>query len=93
MSVLTLSELNIREKAQVISIGNKELELKLISMGCIPGESISVERKAPFGDPLLIRTSGCLLSIRKVDATNIIVKKAVTGEGKTIAGHSRSIGR
>lgn len=75
MAELTLSELNVNELAEVISIQNKELELRLLSMGCIPGEKILVERRAIFGDPVLIRSGSTLLSLRKENAAEILVKK------------------
>jgi len=34
-----------------------------------------VERKAPFNDPIAIVVSGFMLSLRKEDAQQIIVKK------------------
>ena len=43
-------------------------------MGCTPGEKIVVERKAPFNDPIAIFVSGFMLSLRKKDAKQIMVK-------------------
>jgi ferrous iron transport protein A len=44
-------------------------------MGCTPGEKVVVERKAPFNDPIAIVVSGFMLSLRKEDAEQIIVKQ------------------
>ena len=68
MSTSIVSKLKLNEIAEVVSFKRKDLELKLLSMGCIPGERICIERKALFGDPILVRVSGSLLSLRKVDA-------------------------
>jgi ferrous iron transport protein A len=43
-----LSELKLGTKAIIESFSDKELALKLMEMGCLPGEKIHIERKAPF---------------------------------------------
>ena len=45
-----------------------------MEMGCLPGESIVVERYAPFGDPMAITVSGYQLSLRKLEASTIILQ-------------------
>ena len=49
-----LSELKLGAKAIIDSFSDKELALKLMDMGCLPGEKIHIERKAPLGDPIAI---------------------------------------
>ena len=51
-----------------------ELSLKLMEMGCLPGERVKVEKIAPLGDPISIRVSGYLLSLRKDEAEVILVE-------------------
>ena len=70
-----LSDIVVGEEYVVKSIKNDELAQKLLEMGCTPGEKIIVDRKAPFDDPIAVIVSGFMLSIRKEDATQIIVKK------------------
>ena len=43
-------------------------------MGCIPGEKIKLVTIAPFGDPIAIEVSGYLLSMRKEEASTVVVK-------------------
>ena len=69
-----LSDIAIGQPYVVESIEDDELAQKLLEMGCTPGEEIIVERKAPFSDPIAIVVSGFMLSIRKEDAEQIIVK-------------------
>ena len=71
-----LSDIVVGEEYVVKSIKNDELAQKLLEMGCTPGEKIIVDRKAPFDDPIAVIVSGFMLSIRKEDATQIIVKKS-----------------
>ena len=66
-----LSELNIGEAGVIHSFENDEIFLKLMEMGCIPGEAITVEQIAPLGDPSSISVAGYQLSLRKDEAESI----------------------
>ena len=66
-----LSELNIGEEGVIHSFENDEIFLKLMEMGCIPGEAITVEQIAPLGDPISISVAGYQLSLRKDEAESI----------------------
>ena len=70
-----LNELKIGTKAIINSFSDKELALKLMEMGCLPGEKIHIERKAPLGDPITISISGYVLSMRKAEAETILVNE------------------
>ena len=72
---MRLSELRSGEKAIIESFETSELELKLMEMGCLPGEEVIVEQIAPLGDPISIRISGYSLSLRKNEANQILVNK------------------
>ena len=69
-----LNELRPGHQAEIISFTDYELSLKLLEMGCIPGETILVSRIAPLGDPMAIIVSGYQLSLRKDEAATIRVK-------------------
>ncbi len=68
-----LSDLHIGEEAVVAAFSNEDVSLKLMEMGMVPGERISVERIAPLGDPIAVWVSGYLLSLRKEDAASVVV--------------------
>ena len=70
-----LSDIAIGKEYIIDAINDDELAQKLLEMGCTPGEKIMVERKAPFNDPIAIVVSGFMLSLRKEDAQQIIVKE------------------
>ena len=72
---MRLSELKVGERAVIIEFESSELELKLMEMGCLPGEEIIVEQKAPLGDPISVRIAGYSLSLRKNEANQIVVAK------------------
>ncbi len=69
-----LSELTIGQTAEIDSFSNEHYHLKLMEMGCVPGEIITVEQIAITGDPINIYVSGYNLSLRKAEAETIIVK-------------------
>ena len=68
-----LSELKPGQKAVIEEFGDTSLLLKLMEMGCVPGEKIKVEQVAPLGDPISVEVSGYHLSLRLNEAEQIIV--------------------
>jgi ferrous iron transport protein A len=70
-----LSELRVGSRAQILSFENNDLFLKLMEMGCVPGETVKVEQIAPLGDPISIVVSGYNLSLRLDEANNIFVEE------------------
>jgi len=68
-----LSELRPGQRAIIKNFTNPETYLKLIEMGCVPGEQITLEQVAPFGDPISIKVSGYSLSLRLNEAEAIEV--------------------
>ena len=68
-----LSQLKPGQKAIIRHFDNQEIHLKLMEMGCLPGEELTVEQKAPLGDPVSITISGYTLSLRLNEADHIIV--------------------
>jgi ferrous iron transport protein A len=69
-----LSDLKRGQEAVIDSFTDYELSLKLLEMGCIPGEKIRVIRIAPLGDPMAILVSGYQLSMRKSEAATVRVR-------------------
>lgn len=72
-----LSELKLGQKAIIKSFGSQEIYLKLMEMGCLPGEEISMEQIAPLGDPVSVSVAGYTLSLRLDEADHIIVDSIV----------------
>lgn len=71
---MRLSELKAGQKGKIKGFETSELELKLMEMGCIPGETIAVEQIAPLGDPISVHVSGYSLSLRKNEAYQILIE-------------------
>lgn len=69
----TLAQLIPGQKAIIQGFTDDDLSLKLMEMGCLPGEVVEFRRTAPLGDPIEIAVSGYLLSLRKAEAQTVIV--------------------
>jgi ferrous iron transport protein A len=70
-----LSEIRTGVVARILSFENNDLFLKLMEMGCVPGELVKVEQVAPLGDPISITVAGYNLSLRLNEADNIFVEE------------------
>lgn len=69
-----LSEIKQGRTVEIVSFSNDDLLLKLMEMGCIPGEKIRIEQVAPLGDPISITVAGYNLSLRLSEADSIVVR-------------------
>lgn len=74
---MQLSELNAGEVAIILSLGSSALSLKLMEMGCLPGEKIEVRYKAPLGGPIAVNVFGYILGLRKDEANLVQVEKCL----------------
>ena len=72
-----LDQLTIGQKAIIESIETDFLPLKLIEMGCLPGNQISLLYLAPHSDPLYLKIDEAHLAISKEFARYIMVKLLV----------------
>ncbi len=72
--MLSLATMRKGQKGIIDSFTDNELSLKLLEMGCIPGEPIEVIRIAPLGDPIAVSISGYMLGLRKAEAGTVRVR-------------------
>jgi ferrous iron transport protein A len=70
-----LSEIAVGRTVVIKSFENNDIFLKLMEMGCVPGERIRIEQVAPLGDPISVTVSGYNLSLRLDEARNIFVEE------------------
>ena len=70
-----LSEIKVGKHAIIIEFENDDIFLKLMEMGCIPGEIVKIDQIAPLGDPISITVSGYRLSLRLDEAKMIWVEE------------------
>lgn len=78
-----LSEIKVGKSVIIKYFEKDDIFLKLMEMGCVPGEIIIIDHVAPLGDPISILVSGYQLSLRLNEAENIWVEE-ITGTDNII---------
>ena len=68
-----LSEVKVGTTVVIKSFNNDDIFLKLMEMGCVPGETVTVDKIAPFKDPISIMVAGYRLSLRLNEAEHVMV--------------------
>jgi len=69
-----LSDLKPGQEGIIKEFVNEDIFLKLMEMGCVPGERILLEQVAPLGDPISVNVAGYHLSLRLNEAEHILVE-------------------
>lgn len=72
--IARLSDLKPGQEGIIKEFQNTDIFLKLMEMGCVPGEKILLEQIAPLGDPISVSVSGYHLSLRLNEAEHILVE-------------------
>ncbi|HEX8269380.1 MAG TPA: FeoA family protein [Flavobacterium sp.] len=70
----TINLLKKGEKAIITDFDIEIIPLKLLEMGCLPGNTVELLQVAPFGDPLYLNINGSHLAIRIETAKLIAVE-------------------
>lgn len=74
----TLNEVEVGEVGTIVRVaGTGIIRRRLFDMGITPGAQFSFRKKAPLGDPIEITIRGYELTLRKVEAQNVVVE--ITG--------------
>jgi ferrous iron transport protein A len=71
--MITLDQIKKDQRGKIVSIDTEMLPLKLIEMGCLPGNEVHLVQLAPLKDPLYLVIDGCHLAIRKETAQYITI--------------------
>ncbi len=72
--IARLSDLKPGQEGIIKEFKDNEIFLKLMEMGCVPGERILLEQVAPLGDPISVNVAGYHLSLRLNEAEHILVE-------------------
>jgi len=72
---LTIADLKKGEKGTIADSSSEDIPLKLLEMGCLPGNTVHLLQLAPFADPMYLNVNDSFLAIRKETAALIIIKK------------------
>ncbi len=78
----TVACLETGQTAVICENGLENIPLKLLEMGCLPGNAVTLVRKAPFSDPICISINGSQYIIRKDTAhmipVSVDIQEAIT---------------
>lgn len=69
----TIASLKRGELAIIKSFKETDVPLKLLEMGCLPGNLVTMMQSAPFQDPIYLNINGTHLAIRRETALKINV--------------------
>ena len=69
-----LAQLKRGGQALVSHFRNPQIASKLMAMGVIPGSSIRMVRKAPFGGGCYVKVDNLLIALRNSEALSIVLK-------------------
>ncbi|MGB0376182.1 MAG: FeoA family protein [Flavobacteriaceae bacterium] len=68
-----LDQLAVGDSGVIETIETDKIPLKLIEMGCLPGNEVTLIQRAPFNDPLYFKIDQAHLAIRVEAARYITV--------------------
>ncbi|MBU3820779.1 ferrous iron transport protein A [Flavobacteriaceae bacterium XHP0103] len=72
---VTLAHLKRGERGIITDVSSIHIPLKLLEMGCLPGNYVELLQLAPFKDPMYLNVNGTHLAIRKETAVHILIEK------------------
>lgn len=71
-----LSRLRVADAAVVTAVeGEGPMSVRLLEMGFVPGTRVHLVKIAPLGDPLELRVRGYHVSLRRAEASKVLVKR------------------
>ena len=70
---VTLAHLKRGETAIITDVSSIHIPLKLLEMGCLPGNIVELLKVAPFHDPIYLNINDSYLAIRKETAALILI--------------------
>ena len=71
---MTLADLKRGQQAVITDVSSIHIRLKLLEMGCLPGNAVELVQVAPFADPMYLNINGSHLAIRKETAVHILIE-------------------
>ncbi len=72
--MISIASLKIGQRAIIKDFSVDVVPLKLLEMGCLPGNEVTLIQAAPFSDPLYLTINGSHLAIRKEMASQIEIE-------------------
>lgn len=72
---ISIAHLKRGERGIITDVSSIHIPLKLLEMGCLPGNYVELVQMAPFKDPLYLNINGTHVAIRKETASHILIEK------------------
>lgn len=74
--MMPLSQLERGLESEITQIsGGDLLAQRLMAMGFLPGARLRVAQVAPFGDPIAVDLTGSRISLRRREASQVMVRR------------------
>lgn len=71
---MTVAHLKRGQRGIIKEFSADLVPLKLLEMGCLPGNEVELVQTAPFKDPMYLNVNGSHLAIRKETALQIEIE-------------------
>ncbi|MBU2948059.1 FeoA family protein [Zobellia uliginosa] len=65
---VTVAQLKKGQKGIIKEFADDSLPIKLLELGCLPGNEIELVQVAPFKDPIYVNVNGSHIAIRRETA-------------------------
>jgi ferrous iron transport protein A len=72
--MVTIASLKKGQRGIIKEFSVDIVPLKLLEMGCLPGNEVALVQTAPFQDPMYLNVNGSHLAIRKETAAQIEIE-------------------
>ena len=76
----SIADLKKGEKGIIKEVSANNIPIKLLEMGCLPGNEVEIIQLAPLLSPIYININGSRLAIRKETARLVIIDKLIDNE-------------
>lgn len=68
-----MADIKHGQRGIITDVSSIHVPLKLLEMGCLPGNSVELVQVAPFADPMYLNINGTHLALRKETAIHILI--------------------
>lgn len=83
---MKLRQMKKHQSGKIVKVtAEKEVGRRIRDMGLVPGASITIGNRAPLKDPVAIKVSGCVISLRNSEADFIEVALESESESESEA--------
>ena len=74
--MIPITALKPGQKGIIQEFSGEDVPIKLLEMGCLPGNTVELVQVAPLNDPIYINVNGSHIAIRRTMASQILISPA-----------------